>query len=199
MGFLGKAVRYTVPKVSVNRRGIRFGNHFGGVSSSWSGNPRADFGIGPVRARIGSRPYQGGRISSSSPGVSPTQEYVDISGTRAPVIPSRDRNQRPGLKSIKKHGVIGLFPQTFHQHVATMLDCFLHFCSLQLPDFSHKNTESKMNYGWMTKFRSFFQTYSHFFVYAFSFLVLFLFSSVTYQQLQMQNQLNGRELPNLSY
>ena len=121
MGFLGKAVRYTVPKVSVNRRGIRFGNHFGGVSSSWSGNPRADFGIGPVRARIGSRPYQGGRISSSSPGVSPTQEYVDLSGTRAPVIPSRDRNQRPGLKSIKKHGVIGLFPQTFHQHVATLL------------------------------------------------------------------------------
>ena len=124
MGFLGKAVRYTVPKVSVNRKGIRFGNHFGGVSSSWSGNPRADFGIGPVRARIGSRPYQGGRISSSSPGVSPSQEYVDLSGTRAPVFSARER--RPNWKQrvigeIKEHGVIGLFPQTFHQHVATLL------------------------------------------------------------------------------
>ena len=120
MGFLGKAVRYTIPKVSVNRKGVRFGNHFGGVSSSWGGKPRADFGVGHVRARFGGGSYQGGRISSSSPGVSPAQEYVDVSGTRAPVIPSRDRNERPGLKSIKKHGVIGLFPQTFHQHLATL-------------------------------------------------------------------------------
>ena len=52
MGLFGKAFRYAVPKVSVNRSGIRFGNHFGGVSSSWSGNPRADFGIGPARARL---------------------------------------------------------------------------------------------------------------------------------------------------
>lgn len=121
MGFLGKAVRYTVPKVSVNRRGIRFGNHFGGVSSSWSGKPRADFGVGHVRARFGSGSYQGGRISSSSPGVSPTQEYVDLSGTRAPVIPARERRERPGYESMKKYGVIGLFPQAFHQHVATLI------------------------------------------------------------------------------
>jgi len=120
MGFLRKAVRYTVPKVSVNQKGVRFGNHFGGVSSSWSGKPRADFGVGHVRARFGSGSYQGGRISSSSPGVSPTQEYVDLSGTRAPVFSARERRERPGFESMKKYGVIGLFPQAFHQHVATL-------------------------------------------------------------------------------
>jgi hypothetical protein len=52
MGILRTVIRYSVPKVSVNRSGVRFGNHFGGVSSSWSGNPRADFGIGPARARM---------------------------------------------------------------------------------------------------------------------------------------------------
>ena len=62
MGFLRKAVRYSVPKFSVNRRGVRFGNHLGGVSSSWSGNPRADIGIGPARMRAS---YKGSRANQS--------------------------------------------------------------------------------------------------------------------------------------
>ena len=151
MGLFGKAFRYSVPKVSVNRSGIRFGNHFGGVSSSWSGRPRADFGIGPARARFGPGPYQGGRISSSGPGVSPSQEYVDLSGTRAPVIPSRDRNERPGFKSLKKHGVIGLFPQTFHQHVPTLFVYGGLFSSFLLAVFTRYSSQQyqKQNELWM--------------------------------------------------